>query len=49
MASVDGHVIFPIGAYYPQAHPQAVENTGVRIFRFDRTISHCFDSKIDLT
>jgi hypothetical protein len=31
MASIDAHVIFPAGAYYPQVHPQAVENSGVRI------------------
>jgi hypothetical protein len=27
MASVETQGIFPTGAYYPQLHPQAVENT----------------------
>jgi hypothetical protein len=28
MASVEADVIFPTAAYYPQVHPQVVENIG---------------------
>jgi hypothetical protein len=49
MASVEAQGIFPTGAYYPQLHPQAVENTSGRLGRFDRTTSHASKKKIDLT
>jgi hypothetical protein len=49
MASVEAQGIFPTGAYYPQLHPQAVENTSGALERFDWTTSHVPMRKIDLT
>jgi hypothetical protein len=37
---LDAQVIFPVGTYYPQVRPQAVENTMDLGRGFDRTSSH---------
>jgi len=42
-------VIFPGGTYYPQVHPQAVENNRDILMSFDRTSAHGLPSVIDLT
>jgi hypothetical protein len=40
MAFIEVDVIFPMATYYPQVHPQAVENIRTDRWRFDRTSSH---------
>jgi hypothetical protein len=43
MVAGDGAVIFPTGTYYPQVHPQVVENPAGRAEAFDQTSSHVTD------
>jgi hypothetical protein len=43
MVAGDGAVIFPTGTYYPQVHPQVVENPAGRAEGFDQTSSHVTD------
>ena len=38
-----GAVIFSTGTYYPQVHPQVVENPAGRAEAFDQTSSHAAD------
>jgi hypothetical protein len=40
MAFVETDVIFPMATYYPQVHPQAVENIEAYRWPFDWTSSH---------
>jgi hypothetical protein len=43
MVAGEGAMIFPTGTYYPQVHPQVVENPAGRAEAFDQTSSHAAD------